>query len=374
MAAQAPFGTDLQPQFEVKVRGGKVLHVVKQPERASPKAYGTSDPRTAASHVRSDAHRSPTVRPVLERRDEAEEERERPNLPDIVDHEAAGIASGGSQERARSRRRWREVTISDATARQQAKDALSILEPCMRSARPPRARTLDSIQRLCSQLDSRHARALENAAIARAFQTCGVRVSDEDVGRLSRLTGSAGEGDITHYHCLCGALKKLLSESEGESQSRRKCGTKPLHPSSSHSAASSSAARQKALLLSDAGTANTASGGEKGESRGREEWPPLHPHRRWPSPGRGEHSHSVNSSEQEHATTTAGWTSHWEGEMELLQAVGFECLKRALQSCSSDEGRSSMAPFRPLLLLPSSSPHPLTLPLPHFLLLRSNRE
>ena len=386
------------------------MHVAKQSERASPNARGTPNSRTAATHVRSggsDAHWSLAARPALELRDETQEERERPNLPDIVDHAVlglAGIASRGRQERSRSRRRWREVTISDATARQQVKDVLAILEPCMRSPWPPRARTLDNIQRFCSQLDSRHAGAVKNAAIARAFQTFGVRVGEEEVRRLSKLTGSGGEGDVTRYHNLCSALRKLLSESEGESQDTKMSGTPHPHSSSSSSPASSSATRRKAWLLSplsDAGTAKTASGGEKAESSGRSGWPAWHSHRSWSPPGRGEHSHrswspprrggpshrswspprrggpshrswsppgrggpshSVDSSEQqEHTTAGAGGKSHYEGGAELLQAIGFECLKRALQCCSSDEGGLSVAPFSPLHLIPFP-------PLLHFLL------
>lgn len=244
MAIRAPFGTDLQAKFDVRVVAGKLIHTPllaskenkKQPlSRNKTKDSSISGAVQAHRHLkqaqghatmdsqrdgvgrpRSKRARSLDILPILEEGAGAVEALEEPS-PLKVANTAQAKASSRSKTKVslpnimlQSPNNKQFSTASDApTAQLRMKELHTLVEALFKPV-VNKISIMEDIRQSCNRADNAYFGVLSKDVVLNTFKSHGVKVTERDLSKLCRLIPcSMGEDHIQHVK-LCTGLENTL--------------------------------------------------------------------------------------------------------------------------------------------------------------------
>ena len=189
---KAPFGTDLQPHFDVKLRGGKLVHIQPQSSTASEAIKHSKQPRHGRELLGGNRHWLKS--------------------PDLSNKDAVPAASyHGYQKGSEQRCTPREGESLAATAtRNRCEKLASILDAATTGTRN-KVRALEDTLHSCSRLDSGQSGVLDRDEVLRAFKNHGITFTKRDMSQLAKMVDCTLGDQYIAYQKLCGILLRLLS-------------------------------------------------------------------------------------------------------------------------------------------------------------------
>ena len=246
MATRAPFGTDLQPEQDVKLLGGKLVHVTREKSPAGVHCGGitatrvqrqirhhgggTHFPKRLLSVVREEegAADQPPISSEKQllcwpesspekhiRRQGKVGQPSELQLPALSSSDKANEATSFEHQPQRTKRKLREDGLVTAARKFKSRTFSSILDPAISSVRN-KQRVLEDIFASCKRLDYQQLGVLDKSSALRAFHSFGVKLSEPDFTKLVGVSDCAVGEEHILYDKFC---RILLGAVNGESSS-----------------------------------------------------------------------------------------------------------------------------------------------------------
>lgn len=222
MATNAPFGTDLQLDFDVKLRGGQLVQVPRggRPGRKTDQYEEGGGIRARAAPPKRNRQlitETPTKRthPLSSSTGTENEGFGRP-WPTEIGADAGvrlpRIAENVSSSKCATRKykRGSQEGLVTAAARQRSGALLGILDPAMEGVHNTE-RALEDILESCTRFDYRRQGVLENQQVLRVFRVFGIRLTETDLSKLAQMTNCSLGTDHILYHKLLRTLINIFS-------------------------------------------------------------------------------------------------------------------------------------------------------------------
>ena len=243
MASKAPFGNDIQREFDIKLIGGKLVQVptsIQHNDTRHSSIYKrkaketTTDMAAVRAHRhlqdvvgRADGKRMSSVKTKRLRKllltineEKQQEDTEYLTFDQLLSprkqharSEAKHRAGFGSVLRGQTHKSSKKKGLADlvsATNRQKQMAMLNILEPAV-APLLNRVRSVEDVLQSCTRLDEKRVGVLETSYVTRVFRSFGIKFSERDLFKLAELTDSSLGSDHILYRKLCGRLVSIFS-------------------------------------------------------------------------------------------------------------------------------------------------------------------
>ncbi len=241
MASRAPFGTDLQAKFDVRVVAGKLIRTpLSTSNSIKPKTRDTSisgavqahkQLKQARGHVNMDSQREGVGRPRSKRARSLDilpileeglvEPLEEPSPLKVANTAQTQVKTSRSKSNVNlpsivviqqsNNRQFSTVNEEISTAKLQIKEVHILVENLFKPV-VNKMSIVEDIKRSCNRADKAHFGVLNKEMVLNTFKSYGIKISKQDLSKLCELIPcSIGEEHI-QYDKLCNGLEQILSE------------------------------------------------------------------------------------------------------------------------------------------------------------------
>ena len=417
MASQAPFGTDLQQDFDVELKGSKLVHVprsktptkAKKPrERTKPTTTRTGNERSSGSghwaaadldkedaggiklpsvinkaplspygthlqqdfdvklrggklvHIQLQSSKTPVAKESRNGRELLGGNRRSLKSSDLPNNSAipAAAASYHDYQNGSKQRSRQEESLAATAVRNRCEKLTSILDAATTGTRNKVWALEDTLQS-CIRLDSGRSGVLEGDEVLRAFRSHGITFTKTDMSQLAKMADCTLGNKYIAYQKLCSILLGLVA-GEGfnledflkkDTQTSTPCASRESHSPASvedydviyhlPSLSKQSAVANSSVMSNGARKMRIVRTQPELVSRLSEhaiKLPPIRLTQTCPEPPSQRAIETLRNalirSGSSNSASHAQYSEHKE-----LSTEGIQCLKRALLACSDGNGK-----------------------------------
>ena len=328
---QAPFGTDLQQDFDVKVMGGKLVQIQNSKARKSREGVGRK-----GLAVNEGFHEN---KRWLQKSSD---------LPSITNNTPTATSYHGYHNGVYVKQKSRKGTDLAAVAMRKKYEKLTgILNAAMTDTHN-KARALEDTLQSCTRLDSRRSGVLDGDEVLRAFRSHRVNFTKTDLSKVAEMVGCSLGSEHIAYRKLCAMLLGLLSGKDFNLEEALRKDTQTSTPCASRETHSPASVEDYDVYMPyhlpytvKQSTAATCNPSILNSKRVRQTY--TQPQRLSRTPKQARHLPPIRLMQTypvaSHRTAEASQDVQTHSSSRARYSEGIQCLERALLACSDSDGK-----------------------------------